>query len=705
MKANAIKVLSFLKKGGQFIVPIYQRNYSWDEKQCDQLWNDVLEVGRNGNKSAHFMGSIVYVEDGLGSISMLTPHLVIDGQQRLTTLTIFLEALSRHIGDSEPVEGFSAKKIRNNYLSNPDEIGEKNYKLVLAEADKETLFSLVSNRPYPANSSEKIIENFEFFASKLAKNSKNIIDICNGLAKLVIVDISLDRNLDEPQEIFESMNSTGKELSQADLVRNYALMSLEPKLQTELYFKYWRPMEIDFGQSAYDQEFDSFMRNFLTIKMNEIPRISEVFEAFKSHTENVKADAEGSIESVLIEVHRFSKYYVSMINATGVDPKLVPILQRLFGEFKYTVSVPFLLNVFDDYHNQDLDLSDFLQVLNLVESYVVRRAICDIPTNSMNKTFAEFHKYIDKSRYLESVKAHFASLQSYRRFPDETEFVDCLGSKDIYHTNMKENLLLTLENFGKKERVLKGQYTVEHILPQNPNLSENWISDLGPDWQAVQARYAHTLGNLTLTGYNSEYSDKPFIEKRDMKNGFASSPISLNENLRNATVWNEQTIQERAKALAIKALQIWPNLDFDLSRLKEFSSKENTEENEAFDLDDHEFLQREKVRIVFDSLKTEILRLGNDVTMNVRKHWISFRVDSPFVDVIPKALGLRLTVNLKMDEVEDPQSMAVDISGKGRWGTGDVSINLRSVEDIPYVMKIIELSYSKQESDLKTIPK
>ena len=252
MKATEAKMLEFLKKSPQFVVPIYQRTYSWKERECRQLWNDILRAGRNDLIAAHFVGSIVYVEKGLYQVISQPPLLVIDGQQRLTTVTLIIEALARALGEHEPVDGFSAKKLRNYYLLNPLEEGERGYKLLLSQTDKASLKALLDNsQAKPKEPSLRVEANFCLFTQWIAGMKDDLAALCKGLAKLVIVDISLSRDQDNPQLIFESLNSTGLELSQADLIRNFILMGLEPQLQTRLYEQYWRPMEVDFGQEGY----------------------------------------------------------------------------------------------------------------------------------------------------------------------------------------------------------------------------------------------------------------------------------------------------------------------------------------------------------------------------------------------------------------------------------------------------------------------
>lgn len=695
MKANATKLLGFLHKASQFVIPIYQRNYSWDEKQCQQLWEDILRVGSNPDIGVHFIGSIVYVEGGQSQVTLQAPLLVIDGQQRLTTISLILEALARAVGDSEPVEGFSAQKIRHNYLTNALEKEERFYKLVLSDTDKDTLKALIKGNDYPLAASIKIRENFDYFAEQIKLNGKNINKVCNGLAKLMIVDISLERNQDNPQLIFESMNSTGKALSQADLIRNFILMGLEPELQNSLYTQYWRPMELEFGQEAYGDEFDAFMRHYLTIKTGDVPRVSEVYEAFKEYS--TKFDKEDGVTELVAEIRKYSKYFVAMALGGEPNPALKPLFKDLIQDLNYSVAYPLLLELYADYDTGTLNEKDFSSAIRLVESYVFRRSICEIPTNSMNKTFAEFSRYLVKSDYLNSICAHFYSLPSYRRFPSDEEFRLAFETKDLYNIYSRAYWLRKIENFGKKELVAVENYTIEHILPQNPNLSDEWKNDLGENWKEIQVKYLHTLGNLTLTGYNSEYSDKSFKEKKSMKGGFLQSPLTLNEKVREAVVWNESAILDRASFLSQRAVEIWPRFEVDAGTLKKFEAVKSAASN--YSLTDHPNLERQEVRALYDALRTEVLALDSNISETVLKYYIAFKAVTNFVDVIPKARWLRLSLNLKFSEIDDPRGIATDVTGKGRWGNGDVSVNFKKLDELPYVIGLIKQSLSKQLSN------
>ncbi len=386
--------------------------------------------------------------------------------------------------------------------------------------------SLSADWGQPKGYSLRVTENFSLFESWISARAGDLVPVCKGLAKLVVVDIALDRDNDNPQLIFESMNSTGRELSQADLIRNFILMGLEPKLQTHLYEQFWRPMEVDFGQDAYSTHFDGFMRHYLTVKTGDIPNVREVYEAFKAYARS-PSTAQAGVEALVADIRAFSRYFCAMALGTEADLDLKQAFHDL-RELRVDVAYPFLLELYRDYTTGMLSVADFLAAARLVEAYVFRRAICNIPTNSLNKTFATFTKALKKDRYLESIQAHLLGLPSYRRFPNDDEFRRDLQTRDLYNFPRRSYWVRRLENQGRKERVAVDEYTIEHILPQNENLSSAWKFELGAEWERIRQTWLHTLGNLTLTGYNSEYSDRPFTEKRDMDGGFKESPLKLN---------------------------------------------------------------------------------------------------------------------------------------------------------------------------------
>ncbi|MDI3491165.1 MAG: hypothetical protein PWP11_2442 [Thauera sp.] len=700
MKATEANLLKFLRKSPQFVIPIYQRNYSWTEAQCQQLWSDLLRAGRDDNINGHFIGSIVYVERGLSTVTTQEALLVIDGQQRLTTSTLLIAALAEHFDAKqlpELLDSFSARKLRNYYLLNPDEDGERHYKLILSETDKDTLLAILKQAPLPLEASSRIQQNYQLFQALIDKHQDELEAICQGLAKLLIVEVSLDRTQDNPQLIFESMNSTGLELSQADLIRNYILMGLEPQLQTELYKSYWRPMEKAFGQSAYVTHFDPFMRHYLTAKTGEIPNVREVYAAFKTFARSSQVDT----TALVADIHAYASYYCAM--ALGAEPD-APLRQAFHDlrELKVDVAYPFLLDAYHDYKQGRLGADELLSIVRLVESYVFRRAICAIPTNSLNKTFAGLSRTLKKDRYLESVRAAFLLLPSYRRFPGDEEFQREIKQRDLYNFRSRSYWLRRLENHGRKERIVVEDYTIEHILPQNEALSAEWQTELGPNWQHIQQTWLHTLGNLTLTAYNSEYSDYPFAYKRDQvtnaegkKIGFKYSALNINEGLGTQDKWDEDAIKARAERLACEATKVWaaPTLD---SGVLDAYRPAAVKAGQQYGIDDHPYLASGPMRELFEALRKAVLELDPCVTEEYLKLYVAYKAETNFVDVVPQAKRLRLSLNMPFSEIDDPRGLGTDVTNLGRWGNGDVEVGLSSVEELPYVMGLIRQSFDRQ---------
>ena len=693
MKATEARLLDFLKKSPQFVIPIYQRTYSWTERECRQLWDDIVRTGEHDAISAHFVGSIVYIERGLYQVTGPSPLLVIDGQQRLTTVSLLIAALARALGEEEPIDGFSARKLRNYYLLNPEEVGDRRYKLILTQTDRSSLIAIVDQAAQPREASIRVTQNYDLFDSWIAARGGEVAAVCKGLAKLVIVDISLSRDQDNPQLIFESMNSTGRELSQADLIRNLILMGLEPDLQTRLYDQYWRPMETDFGQEAYGTHFDGFMRHYLTVRTGDIPNVNAVYEAFKSYARSPEMSERG-VEALVAEVRDYAQHFCAMALGAEKDAELKLAFQDL-RELRVDVAYPFLLDLYHDYAEGQLARSDFVAIVRLVEAYVFRRAICAIPTNSLNKTFATFAKAVKKDRYLESVQAHFLLMPSYRRFPSDDEFRRDLHTRDLYNFRSRSYWLRRLENYRRKERVAVDEYTIEHILPQNENLSAAWQMALGPDWRRVQHEWLHTIGNLTLTGYNSEYSDRTFAEKRGMKGGFAESPLRLNAGLGQQTEWDEAAIMQRADRLADTAVGVWPSPKLPDDILAAYRPTTQPAAP-GHTIADHPHLLKPPMNAVFQAVRTEILALDPVVTEEFLKLYVAYKAETNFVDIVPQAKRLVLTLNMAYSDIVDPRGLCRDVTGLGRWGNGDVEVNLGSVDDVAYVMGLVRQALQQQ---------
>ncbi len=437
MKADAIKLLDFIGKSQekQFVIPIYQRVYSWEKEQCKQLWDDIIKTGGNDQIEGHFIGSIVFVHDGIYTTNY-NELLIIDGQQRLTTITLLLTALRNHLSDEDEfLEKFSCQKIQNRYLINSDEKGDKKFKLILSESDKDTLLSLIDeNRRKPSEPSLKIMENFKLFEEWIRKNTDKLETIFKGLEKLMVVEISLERGKDNPQLIFESMNSTGKDLTQTDLIRNYILMGLEPEKQKIFYEKYWRAMEENFKQN--ETLFNQFVRHYLTIKTRDIPNIHKVYEAFKDYQQKEGIE----IEYLLKDLQKYCGYFCRIVFKEETDKNLNKALSFLV-DLEMDVIYPLLLELYSDYSDGVLSKQDFIPIIYLTESYLCRRAVCGLGTNSLNKVFPSFTKRIQKDEYFKSLKAHFGYLTEKQRFPNNDEFKKLFITIDFYSLKKRNTFL------------------------------------------------------------------------------------------------------------------------------------------------------------------------------------------------------------------------------------------------------------------------
>ena len=694
MEARPTSILDFISKSqnAQFVIPVYQRMYSWEEEHCKKLWDDILSIGSEENKAqAHFIGSVMYIADNYSQTG-INKLSVIDGQQRLTTLTLLLIALSDILEDEEEIlEKFSKKKIRNRYLTNPDEERENKYKLLLSQTDKDTLIALIDkDKPQPQEESLRIKENLKFFKQKIEESRDNIETICRGINKLSIIDISLDRDKDDAQLIFESMNSTGKDLSQADLIRNYILMGLEIEEQTKFYEKYWRVMELEFGQRFYGEKFDFFVRHYLTLKnKGKTPNIGRIYEAFKEYHQRQNPN----VEAILLDLQKYANYYCAMSFKKEKDKELLNALKDL-NKLEVEVVYPFCLELYDDYKNNLLSKNNFIEIIKMIESYIFRRAVCGFATNGLNKTFASLSKDIQEEKYKEKYLENTSIYFCLKDFPSDNEFIDKLSNRDIYKSfKKKEYLLYKLENHNKKEKIDKNNFTIEHIMPQNIEKSEEWQRELGENWQEIHEKYLHTLGNLTLTKYNPELSNKSFSQKQDI--AFKISPLELNESLKNIESWNGEAMQKRAKELAIKAVKVWQYPKITKEILKSHKAK-SLAKRDSYTFDDHKFLKESKNKVLFDTLSTEILALDENISEEVLKQYIAYKLDTNFVDIIPQKNRLKLSINIYKDELDDPLNLAKDVEGRG-WANGKVEVILDSMDNLPYCMGLIRQALEKQQ--------
>lgn len=712
MKAKESKLLKFLQGEKQFHVPIYQRTYSWLRPQCEQYWHDLLTAGRSEKVTAHFLGAVVYIGRGVNTVSDVSQFLVIDGQQRLTTTSLLLLALARHLGPegeivmtTEAEDGtvsetrITAARIRENHLVNRHEDGsDAFYKLMLTQTDRDTLRRLLDGSPLPDGPSNRILQNLQYFEDRLTDPEApvDLRDVYRGLQKLVIVDVALEQGSDNPQLIFESMNSTGLDLTQADLIRNFVLMGLEPKGQSKLYMDYWKPMETRFA-AREPQDFDRFVRDFLSLRVptSTPARLDQVYAAFKKY-----AFGQPDTAALVHDLAEMSRYYAAILDPASTE-KDSDVRKALLdvAALKLEVAFPFLLQVYADWQREVIDKIEFLQVLRLTESYLFRRSICGVNSQGLNKLFPDLPRRIDPDDYVQSLQDALFDLKTYLRFPRDGEFKEALAHRDLYQVKrLCGYTLLKLENHDHKEPIALGGLTIEHILPQTENLHADWLAMLGADAEQVQSRYLHTLGNLTLTGYNSELSARPFAEKRDIKGGFTDSHLRLNAELSKLSVWNEEQIQARAAKLADLATAVWPFLQPSEDARARADLKGTKPEKEARTVEDHLGGASTELRELMEDVREGLLNLHEDVTEHPLAVYVGYKVGANFCDVTvqPGANTLRCWFNMPFGEIVDVTGRVRDVTSIGHHGNGDVEVVLRPGDDLEWFLGLAQQALSYQ---------
>jgi uncharacterized protein with ParB-like and HNH nuclease domain len=605
MKAVENKLIRFLEGHDKsFVIPVYQRNYDWNKTNCKQLFNDLIDVIKNKRKS-HFFGSIVYLynddNDENGQ-----EFMIIDGQQRITTLSLLMLALVHTQEETKKDETLDINLLKNEYLIGKYNQKEK-IKLKPVKNDAFALKALFDKNEKQYNNSN-IVTNYIFFKEQLQQTDVTLTEIFNAIKKLDVVDIKLKTSEDNPQLIFESLNSTGLDLSEADKVRNFILMKLQSDKQNEYYEKYWNVIE---KNTKYNVS--NYLRDFLTFKERKVPNISKVYFTFKEYViKNEKITTEELLKELLV----FSEYYNCIIEARFPNIKINEILLYL-NKLDVTVAYPFLLDVFNDYYKLKL-LNDenLLEILLIIEAFLVRRLVCEVPTNALNKIFMTLGRDIKnfedyKENYVEILKYILSQKRSSQRFPNDEELRKKMVVKNLYNMNAKNNMhiLERLENFNNREvidlqkLITENKLTIEHVMPQT--LSNKWKEELGNNYENIHNTYLHTIGNITLTAYNGEMSNKSFSEKKTIEGGFLQSKLYLNDFIKKQNTWKEKIILERANLLIEKAIQIWKSCQTNYENIRDL---ENT-----YSLDDDIDFTGEKIKY--------FIIMGQKITV---EYWVSF---------------------------------------------------------------------------------
>lgn len=557
MKGSEAKLVSYMQGSDKrFVIPVYQRNYDWRIENCKQLYDDLIAIIRKG-RSSHFFGSIVSVH----SDGEFNEYLIIDGQQRLTTISLLMLAMYNLMksGTITPTQSNLADKIYKTYLI--DEWQEEDTRIKLKPVKNDsTAFGRLFKDTEDYIQGSNLTVNYNYFYSRIQKEEISIDELYAAITKLEIINITLNKD-DNPQLIFESLNSTGLALSEGDKIRNFILMGLPSKEQNDYYEKYWNKIEL-----CTNYDVSSFMRDYLSVKQQAIPSISRVYVTFKTYVEENKIETEDLLKDLL----DYAKWYEILIKARTEDKKLNACIYRL-NRLETTITRPFFLEVLRMMAKGSpaLSLQNVREVFLLTENYLFRRSICDLPTNALNKIFLMLHREIirfdgTEADYLEKFKYALLSKPERGRFPKDDEFAEAMGTRQIYPMNIKNKAYIfeRFENYGIDEdkdiyrHLDEGTYSIEHIMPQH--LTPQWVSALGDDYEDIHEIWLHRLANLTLTAYNSKYSNNSFADKRDMDKGFRYSGLRMNTWIANQEKWTLAELEERRELLVSRALNIWP---------------------------------------------------------------------------------------------------------------------------------------------------
>lgn len=560
MKGDAQPLIKYFDGSDKrFIIPLYQRNYDWKEENCEQLFQDLIKL-HNSDRKSHFFGSIV------SSIQFGTEDIfIIDGQQRITTVSLLLIAMvnAKKDGLIEATDAKLVEKIFKRYLVDEYQEDERKVKLKPIKKDMQAFDALLYKPKDQYIKESNVTRNYDFFYDKITRAGLTLDELFETIKKLEVINIRLDED-DDPQLIFESLNSTGLDLSEADKIRNYLLMSLAPVEQDNLYTRFWNPIE-EFTK----YEPSSFVRDYLTMKQGKIGRIDKIYFIFKEYAETANIDR----ATLLEDMYHYAKIYNHVDTAKVGTDKLNRKLNQL-RTLDSTIAYPFFMAFFDYASKVELAETEIYQVLDVIEAYWARRIICNLPSNALNKVFATLHRdvlnYVDKSSgystnsYIDVLTYVLLKKGGSSVFPSDDEVKGDFKTRQVYKmpVNSRMFILERMENQDNNERhdvvkeLTEKNITIEHIMPQT--LSSKWKATLGDDWERIHEQYLHTMANLTLTGYNSQYSNLTFIEKRNMQKGFKDSAFRLNNFVKSCEQWTETELKARQKELQNVFMRLWP---------------------------------------------------------------------------------------------------------------------------------------------------
>ena len=654
MQAVKNPFVAVINGNKQFVIPVFQRDYSWTTEQCQQLWDDVLRAGKGG-AGGHFLGSFVYA-DGVTSAAF-SSWLVIDGQQRLTTLSLLLAALRDHIRETRwNGDDPTPERIDAYFLKNTLETGDRRYKLALRRHDDETLKAVLDceNHGDLPNRSEAVVDAYDFFREQLKSGKGSIDEIYRGVTLLNVVDVKLERHIDNPQLVFESLNSTGVDLTESDLIRNYLLMGLPEPEQTRMYEEYWSIIETLFRDAGSSP--DTFLRDYIAFQLKVTTQIrsDRTYVEFKEFWQ--KSNDEPLADRLQVMV-RFASYYAYFLKPERIEAGPLKDAMTNVRRSGVVVHATLIMRLYACYERKSLAQHDFVTALNLIESYLVRRSVLQLQTRSYWSVFARMAFAIDDEQPLASLRVAL-TRQSYR-FPSDQEFKSALQERDLYTLRICWHMLSQLENAGHQEPSPTREYSIEHIMPQWIGNVSEWQQMLGDDWEDVHWAWVNRLGNLTLTAYNSVYSNRPFHEKKAAKGGFSESAVRLNRFVREQEQWTPCEIEKRGQILASRALEIWPHHGADeeliaAAKLRELRTRANQKSFDNLEMND-------SVHVLMRDIRDSIREIGECIEV-VEYKSVCYHDNSAtfFAETLPMARNVRILVPFDFDEIYDPLGIAND---------------------------------------------
>ena len=689
MKATDQPFSSIIEGNKQFKIPVFQRDYRWTTAQCSQLWTDLTR--NHSADRGHFIGSVVCIAGEAGTA--FGRWLVVDGQQRLTSLTLLMIALRDHIRSTAwtgPDEDSpTAERIDAYFIQNMYQPRDLRYKLLLRRADDATLRALVDETARPEPYSTLVMDAYEYFRNSVQDCDPGLI--YREVSRLSVVDVTLDPRYDDPQLVFESLNSTGLDLGQSDLIRNYLLMRLTEPEQTRLYEKYWSSVERCFRGS--DWGMDSFLRDYTAVETRTARQIrhDRIYDTFKKTFSYAKWNDD--LESRVADISRSAQHYAAFyVSRPREDLPFANGLRRLRQHGDASALLVMRLYAYHD--SGALPTAEFLESLLLIESYLVRRAVCGLQTRNYWSVFAGIAFRLTERSPFVDLKVALVRQDAYE-FPSNAVFERALLEDDLYHRRICLYLLKQLENSGQPETSPVDAYTIEHIMPQSP--SKGWRDMLGAGWQETHKEWLHRLANLTLTAYNSSYSNRPFEDKRDMKGGFNDSAVRLNRFVREQSEWTADQMRERGRQLVSRALEIWPEVDVD-SDLVEEAVVGELRDRAAIRSPDSLGMTSDARRL-FRRLDEQVRELGTVIVTVERKSACYYVGSSLALEMLPQKWGVRLLLDIEYTEVDDSEELARDANDwkfvpNAAFGDWNVLVDVWSEEQVDGAVAIVRQAFN-----------